>query len=185
MISDPLLQVSGTADGLVQLWDIAGQRCLRRFASHAGECSGSQLLQPCPLMLAGLGHLAEDFSAGRLRAAGAVKGVAITPDGTACVSCGSDCHVRLWRLPPAPFASGPVMQDEDPATDFQGKFAFRGIDHHWGRSTFATAGAQVGQGLPACSNLPLSSPDCNALCASRFCITLPQQPYKLVMCRDC
>jgi WD repeat and SOF domain-containing protein 1 len=27
--------------------------------------------------------------------------------------------------------------------EFQGKHAFRGVDHHWCRSTFATAGAAV------------------------------------------
>lgn len=30
-------QVSGSADGIVQLWDVAGKRCLRRYSEHQGE----------------------------------------------------------------------------------------------------------------------------------------------------
>lgn len=49
----------------------------------------------------------------------------------------------LLQVPYAPFESGAVQQDAEPVFEFQGKHAFRGIDHHWGRNQFATAGAVV------------------------------------------
>lgn len=75
--------------------------------------------------------------------AGAIKGVAVSPDGRACISCGTDCQVRLWPLPHAPFLQGPVEAEDVAPSTFQGKFAFRSVDHHWSRNHFATAGAQV------------------------------------------
>jgi WD repeat and SOF domain-containing protein 1 len=75
---------------------------------------------------------------------GAVKGISIAPSGDVAVSCSTDCSVRLFRLPFAPFMSAGPVEDEASATlEFQGKHAFRGIDHHWTRNTFATAGQQV------------------------------------------
>lgn len=78
-----------------------------------------------------LGHTAE------------VKGVSVTQDGDACVSCSTDCTVKLWKVPFAPGEAGPLLQTERPVFEFRGKGAFRGIDHHWGRNSFATAGPQV------------------------------------------
>lgn len=78
-----------------------------------------------------LGHTAE------------VKGVSITQDGDACVSCSTDCTVKLWKVPFAPGEAGPLLQSERPVFEFRGKGAFRGIDHHWSRNSFATAGPQV------------------------------------------
>ncbi|KAK9838515.1 hypothetical protein WJX81_004545 [Elliptochloris bilobata] len=74
---------------------------------------------------------------------GPVKGLAVTPDGDAVVSCSTDCSVRLFRLPFAPFAPGPVQDAAGAVLEFQGRHAFRGVDHHWTASKFATAGAQV------------------------------------------
>lgn len=74
---------------------------------------------------------------------GQVKGVSITPHGDACVSCSSDCSVKLWKVPFAPFDGGSIEEDQDPVLEFHGKFAFRSIDHHWDRQQFATAGAAV------------------------------------------
>ncbi|EIE25085.1 WD40 repeat-like protein [Coccomyxa subellipsoidea C-169] len=75
---------------------------------------------------------------------GAVKGISIAPSGDVAVSCSTDCSVRLFRLPFAPFMSAGPVEDEASATlEFLGKHAFRGIDHHWTRNTFATAGQQV------------------------------------------
>jgi WD repeat and SOF domain-containing protein 1 len=60
------------------------------------------------------------------------------------VSCSMDCSVRLFRLPFAPFmAAGPVEDEAEATLEFHGKHAFRGIDHHWARNTFATAGHQA------------------------------------------
>jgi len=72
-----------------------------------------------------------------------VKGVSITQDGDACVSCSTDCTVKLWKVPFAPDEAGPLLQNDRPVFEFRGKGAFRGIDHHWGRNSFATAGPQV------------------------------------------
>lgn len=72
-----------------------------------------------------------------------VKGVSVTQDGDACVSCSTDCTVKLWKLPFAPGEAGPLLQSDRPVFEFRGKGAFRGIDHHWGRNSFATAGPQV------------------------------------------
>ena len=76
--------------------------------------------------------------------AGAVRGIAVAPSGDVAVSCSTDCSVRLFRLPFAPFASpGPVEHEASAVLEFQGRSAFRAIDHHWTRNTFGTAGAQV------------------------------------------
>jgi len=72
-----------------------------------------------------------------------VRGIAFAPDGEACVSAGTDCTVKLWKVPFAPFEAGDVCVDEAPVYEFQGKNAFRGLDHHWKRRVFATAGAGV------------------------------------------
>eukprot|EP01025_Chloroclados_australasicus_P028296 TRINITY_DN2804_c0_g2_i1.p1 TRINITY_DN2804_c0_g2~~TRINITY_DN2804_c0_g2_i1.p1 ORF type:complete len:450 (+),score=40.17 TRINITY_DN2804_c0_g2_i1:57-1406(+) len=74
---------------------------------------------------------------------GIVRGVAVNPDGDAAVSCGDDCSVKLWKVPFSPIEQGPVSCQDFPIAEFKGKFAFRGIDHHWNESIFATAGARV------------------------------------------
>ena len=67
----------------------------------------------------------------------------MTADGDAVVSCSTDCSVRLFRLPFAPFAPGPVADAAGAVLEFQGRHAFRGVDHHWTAAKFATASAQV------------------------------------------
>lgn len=74
---------------------------------------------------------------------GQINGLAVSPDGECCVSAATDCTVKLWKVPFAPFDGGPVQQDSMPIMEFNGKFAFRAIDHHWERSQFATGGAAV------------------------------------------
>ncbi|CAK0783726.1 hypothetical protein CVIRNUC_006925 [Coccomyxa viridis] len=75
---------------------------------------------------------------------GPVRGISIGPSGDVAVSCSTDCSVRLFRLPFAPFeGAGDVADEAGAVLEFQGKHAFRGIDHHWSQSKFATAGAQV------------------------------------------
>ena len=49
------------------------------------------------------------------------------------VSASTDCTVKLWKVPHAPNESGPVMAEERPVYEFEGKNPFRGIDHHWSR----------------------------------------------------
>ncbi len=74
---------------------------------------------------------------------GAVRGISFAADGETAVSCGTDCSVRLWKVPFAPFEAGKVQQDAEPVMVFEGKHAYRGIDHHWGRPMFATAASVV------------------------------------------
>jgi len=73
----------------------------------------------------------------------AVNGVAVTHDGEGAVSCSSDCTVRLWKVPYAPFEGGVVEADEDPVAEFRGKGAFTKVDHHWRDARFVTAGRVV------------------------------------------
>jgi WD repeat and SOF domain-containing protein 1 len=75
--------------------------------------------------------------------AGSVKGITFAPGGEVCVSVATDCSARLWRVPFAPFESGSVQEDAHAVLDFHGKHAFKGVDHHWTREVFATAGAEV------------------------------------------
>ena len=73
-----------------------------------------------------------------------MRGISIGPNGDVAVSCSTDCSVRLFRLPFAPFeGAGDVADEAGAVLEFQGRHAFRGIDHHWAQSKFATAGAQV------------------------------------------
>lgn len=89
--------------------------------------------------------------------AGPVKGIAVAPSGEVAVSCSTDCSVRLFRLPFAPFATpGPVEDEASAVLEFQGRNAFRGIDHHWTRNTFGTAGAQVLGKSQNCSCTPVN-----------------------------
>jgi WD repeat and SOF domain-containing protein 1 len=74
---------------------------------------------------------------------GAVRGLACTPSGDAAVSASTDCTVKLWRAPFAPFDGGPVQEDASPVMEFSGQHAFLGVDHHWQRPQFVTAGAAV------------------------------------------
>ncbi|KAF6252435.1 WD40-repeat-containing domain protein [Scenedesmus sp. NREL 46B-D3] len=74
---------------------------------------------------------------------GAVRGITFAPDGETCVSCSTDCSVRLWKVPFAPLEPGPVEAEEAAVFEFQGRNAFRAIDHHWRDTLFATAGAAV------------------------------------------
>lgn len=74
---------------------------------------------------------------------GAVRGISLTPSGEAAVTASTDCTVKLWKVPFAPFEGGPVEEDASPVVEFSGKNAFLGIDHHWQRAQFVTAGAAV------------------------------------------
>ena len=75
---------------------------------------------------------------------GPVRGISIAPSGDVAVSCSTDCSVCLFRLPFAPFEiAGDVADEASAVMEFQGKHAFRGIDHHWSQNKFATAGAQA------------------------------------------
>ncbi|KHN20896.1 DDB1- and CUL4-associated factor 13 [Glycine soja] len=60
---------------------------------------------------------------------GAVRGLTASTDGHILVSCGTDCTIRLWSVPPA--------------SVYVWKNAFWGADHQWDGEHFATAGAQV------------------------------------------
>lgn len=74
---------------------------------------------------------------------GAIRGLAVTPDGNFTISASTDCSVKMWRVPVAPFVSGQVQEDASPVMEFEGRNAFLGLDHHTTRNQFATAGASV------------------------------------------
>ena len=107
-----------------------------------------------------------EWSAAGMDLAGPVKGIAVAPSGEVAVSCSTDCSVRLFRLPFAPFATpGPVEDEVSAVLEFQGRNAFRGIDHHWTRNTFGTAGAQVARAPDqAPAPLPHHSLSSHAVC---------------------
>jgi hypothetical protein len=52
-------------------------------------------------------------------------------------------QVRLWKVPYAPLEPGPVEAQDAAVYEFQGRHAFRAVDHHWQRRLFATAGTAV------------------------------------------
>ena len=55
----------------------------------------------------------------------AVRGVSVTRNGDAAVSCSTDCTVRLWRVPYAPFESGSVEAEDRAVLQFHGNAAFK------------------------------------------------------------
>ncbi|PWA84892.1 nucleotide binding,protein binding protein [Artemisia annua] len=72
---------------------------------------------------------------------GAVRGLTVSTDGRVLVSCGTDCTVRLWRVP---LASG-MDSDEDSSDNksiasYVGSNGFSAVDHQWEGDLFATAG---------------------------------------------
>lgn len=53
-----------------------------------------------------------------------VRGISVTPDGDACVSCADDCTVKLWKVPFAPFETGQVVDISEWALEFTGETLF-------------------------------------------------------------
>lgn len=81
--------------------------------------------------------------AGHCFSAGKITGLAVTPSGDACVSSSLDGSARLFKVPFAPLEAGPVEKEATAVLEFQGKFGFRGLDHHWRDDTFVTVGERV------------------------------------------
>ncbi|KAJ6815822.1 DDB1- and CUL4-associated factor 13 [Iris pallida] len=76
---------------------------------------------------------------------GAVRGLTASTDGDLLISCGTDCTVRLWSVPDSKNmdSSDSVGNASKPLAVYVWKHAFWAVDHQWGGSLFATAGAQV------------------------------------------
>lgn len=76
---------------------------------------------------------------------GAVRGLTVSTDGRILVSCGTDCTVRLWKVPVATLMESDDGSDNSsqPLAVHVWKNAFWGVDHQWDGDLFATAGAQV------------------------------------------
>ena len=50
---------------------------------------------------------------------GAIRGLSFAPDGESVVSCGTDCTVKLWKVPYAPMESGVVEAEQQAVLEFQ------------------------------------------------------------------
>ena len=78
---------------------------------------------------------------------GAVTGVAVATHGDACVSCGNDATVKLWRLEAPQLGDAAAARDgiaeQQADATYEGKFAFRGVSHHFKKDLFVTAGPCV------------------------------------------
>ncbi|KAJ3681292.1 hypothetical protein LUZ60_015781 [Juncus effusus] len=75
---------------------------------------------------------------------GAVRGLTSSTEGDILVSCGTDCTVRLWKVPSLNFdADDTSGEASKPLAVYTWKNAFWGVDHQWDTNIFATAGAQV------------------------------------------
>lgn len=72
-----------------------------------------------------------------------VRGIGVTPDGEACVSCSMDCSIKLWKIPVAPFEEGETLKDSPPLITFPGTEAYRCLDHHWQKRRFVTGASAV------------------------------------------
>ncbi|XP_031499308.1 uncharacterized protein LOC116263710 [Nymphaea colorata] len=76
---------------------------------------------------------------------GAVRGLTVSTDGKVLVSCGNDCTIRLWSVPVASSIGSYTKPEKpmEPISVYVWKNAFRGVDHQWDGTIFATVGAQV------------------------------------------
>ncbi|KAG1363408.1 DDB1- and CUL4-associated factor 13 [Cocos nucifera] len=76
---------------------------------------------------------------------GAVRGLTASTDGDVLISCGTDCTVRLWKVPVLKMMDfSDSMEDAlKPLAVYVWKHAFWAVDHQWDGNLFATAGAQV------------------------------------------
>ncbi|CAI9089334.1 OLC1v1023893C1 [Oldenlandia corymbosa var. corymbosa] len=76
---------------------------------------------------------------------GAVRGLTSSTDGQVLVSCGTDCTVRLWKVPVASVMELDDSSDDptEPLAAYVWNNAFWAVDHKWDDNRFATAGAQV------------------------------------------
>lgn len=72
-----------------------------------------------------------------------MRALGVAPRGDLCVSASTDGTLKLWKIPYAPFEGGGVVSQEPALVEFQGKGAFVGVDHHWQRDVFASAGHAV------------------------------------------
>jgi hypothetical protein len=50
----------------------------------------------------------------------AVRGISYAHDGQSAVSCSTDCTVKLWSVPAAPFEAGEIQADAEPAFSYTG-----------------------------------------------------------------
>lgn len=75
---------------------------------------------------------------------GKVSGLSTSTDGGVLISCGTDCTVRLWRVPETTvWASDESNKSANPLAVHVGNNAFSSVDHQWDGNIFATGGARV------------------------------------------
>ena len=114
-----VLPLDGTA--LPLLWSASrapqafdSRHSQTRRLSMSSRCTQAKALtQRLTGILAHVGHT------------NAVRGVSVTRNGDAAVSCSTDCTVRLWRVPYAPFESGSVEAEDRAVLQFHGNAAFK------------------------------------------------------------
>lgn len=159
--------VAGSADGVIMIWDIPGSRPLRKLLGHSGAVRGIGFApggEACVSAGADASAKLWKVRAGcEALTSGGRSGLALfgAPQGggrlAARPQAGNRSHplhhlVTVFetaaasnppQVPYAPFEAGDVCAEQGPALEFSGRHAFRGVDHHWCRPTFATAGSTV------------------------------------------
>mmetsp|Transcript_3237 Transcript_3237/g.5510 ORF Transcript_3237/g.5510 Transcript_3237/m.5510 type:complete len:455 (-) Transcript_3237:297-1661(-) len=105
--------ISGASDGEIRVWDVPARTTIRRLVGHTGS----------------------------------VSGISVATHGDACVSCGNDATVKLWRLQSTQYGEASAARDgiadQQAVETYEGKSAFRGVDHHYKKDVFVTASSTV------------------------------------------
>ena len=72
----------------------------------------------------------------------AVEGCVFTPDGVGILTAAKDRLIKLWDTDTSD-GQGNLDVQVDPLATYNGESQFTGIDHHWSKNWFATAGGNV------------------------------------------
>lgn len=72
-----------------------------------------------------------------------VRALAVSHCGTLCFSCGDDGIVKMWRVPHAPLGGIEKTLEDTALETYDSEQNLKGLDHHWDKNVFATAGEKV------------------------------------------
>jgi HEAT repeat protein len=96
------IAVGRNMGGLIELWDVAGSRLLRRETFSEGSVDAVSMVTGSKRVLAFSGKSAQVFDQGQKQdAPGHPNGIrfcAATPDGKLAATCGTDGSVYIWDL---------------------------------------------------------------------------------------